>query len=310
MIRRRQNRYGGSKPEIWYHGTSVKNLRSILTHGLQGSRKSRYTGEMESFGGVYLSERPGTAWEFSLDFAGQTDPPSALIVAVQVSPRSLILDEDAVTNDLGLAFLPENLRNHPVSALKTYFEVSELDDLSVGTERAWSQYAYEVVTLGTGLAGSRNSKFFARLESFAYDAFPIALQNYITFKVFEDKQWTRQNVLEAYTAVYGKRAVELLSGDVSFMLPTWKEQRGAYQRMVTDFTKLVKKNTKSFGKGRFLGDIGFRGRNKIVGVWSYTVSRTRDEYKKIPVLLTVHYGFIPTEALNFFQGYYTSIAIQ
>lgn len=283
MLRRRLNRYGGAQPKIWYHGTSVRHLRSILVHGLQGSRKSRYTGEMEALGGVYMSSSPGTAWEYALDFVGHTTPPSALMVAAQIQPRSLVLDEDMVMSELDLQMIPRGISSDQHTAANIYLDIAS-GSVNTQTDKYWKEYVSNVLKYVIFYTQNRNQRFIAHVEEFAHDAFPIALQYFIVRRVHEDK-W---------------------DSDDTRWLPSFEKANNEFRKLLDSFTKLLRKYTLSAEKGRYLGDLGFSGRNKIVSIFSFEAAP-----KPLRgVLLTKHYGTIPNAALNFFTGYYSHIEIQ
>lgn len=312
MVRRRQNRYGGAKPEIWYHGTSVKHLRSILATGLHGKRKSRYTGEMEAFGGVYLTNDIGTAWSFANDFVDATPVPSALIVVTQMQPRSLILDEDFFIEYLNNSAIPRPLRVYTPEALRTYLMIQEGEiDSTIG--KHWDEYVREVVKHASFYVRNNTVGFQKRLHQLAEMAFPIGLQYYITRKL-STGEWEYVDVIRAVEKFYGKGQIEDLwkqqGGDyqISTFIPTFQQQMPQYRKMVDSFTKLLRSYVSKFEKARYLGDIGYRGKNRIIGVFSYRMNREPSEKPRSGqgVVLTIHYGEIPEKALRWFNRYYNN----
>lgn len=91
------------KPIYLYHGTSGKNLQSILSSGLLANPKNRAweTDDDASFGGrsrqslpgIYLTNNLMTAYS-STGNAGNKGKGSKVILIVEVSPTSLYADED------------------------------------------------------------------------------------------------------------------------------------------------------------------------------------------------------------------------
>lgn len=98
-----EERYGGAAKlrSIWYHGTSPKFLRSILSQGLIPDPKERawaedphatsQTPSRASYGGTYVARSIGTAISSSQKWSPQGP---WLIIVLELQPRSLVVDED------------------------------------------------------------------------------------------------------------------------------------------------------------------------------------------------------------------------
>lgn len=102
-----------SKPEIMYHGTTSKNLKSVLSNGLNdykvgGGWGSEYGAnekmrDLGAIGGVYLSRSVDLAWDVAIDIA--TKEYNAMIVAVQYQSRSGVMDEDSLDDVINVSML-------------------------------------------------------------------------------------------------------------------------------------------------------------------------------------------------------------
>ena len=316
MVKRKQNRYGGSRTEIWYHGTSARHLRSILAHGLQSNRKSRYTKELTALGGVYLAKSPADAFDYALDFAGDTSPPSALMVAVQVQPRTLLLDEDAMMGELDNKAIPDWLKKNPKEALAAYFEI-ESGIPGTRTAKAWHDYAEYISKEVRYMVIGRDARYYRRAFELAQQAFPVGLQEYITLRL-KSGEWDSGLVPSAYERVYGKRAREALGEiwdderreyNTKSMIPSWEKQHPQYRKALSIFTQLVRSGVRGYGKGRYLADIGYSKTNKIVGIWSFTPTKAKRGSGAATLILSIKYGQIPEPALRFFQDFYEKVAI-
>ena len=112
-------RYGGYQDSvrIFYHGTKIENLRSILKQGLIVGRQSTGWGSNEQPGvheptlkaipnSVYVTEFLGTAEE-----AAGHDPDGHLIVVMQLTDRIIKSDEDDIKHIISPNILDTTQKN-------------------------------------------------------------------------------------------------------------------------------------------------------------------------------------------------------
>lgn len=90
LIERKQQR-----TMIMYHGTVLKNVRSILKNGLVANPPQRVydTGEFQTIGGVYLTSSFETA-EDAADIASEKFKSPPVVITVQYTLDSGYIDED------------------------------------------------------------------------------------------------------------------------------------------------------------------------------------------------------------------------
>lgn len=96
-----------AKPSIYYHGTSTRHLKTILSQGLDASRAgtgwgstynhtSELARDLVAVGGVYLTKDPDLALEAARESQVKLDRDKPVFVVVQYQPRHGVLDEDEV----------------------------------------------------------------------------------------------------------------------------------------------------------------------------------------------------------------------
>src|SRR5208282_6846721 len=109
---------------IWFHGTSLKNLQSIMSQGLipEGTEKvwakdpdaSITAPSRQSYGGTYVTQNlmtaTSSAWTASRTLAMRPGAPNTedkkarggvLVVIMELQPNTMYLDEDSITGVLG-----------------------------------------------------------------------------------------------------------------------------------------------------------------------------------------------------------------
>ena len=95
---------------VWYHGTSIKNLRSIMAEGLipEGKKKNWdtdpdagiHTPSREAYGGIYVTQNLMTATGSVRDDNGPNGTGIKLVVCMELQPQTFFLDEDSVVSSL------------------------------------------------------------------------------------------------------------------------------------------------------------------------------------------------------------------
>lgn len=144
-------RYGGAAKErgLWYHGTDLKNLKSILSRGLIPNPAKRAWDEdpeaglsivsRQSIGGVYVTTNLMTAIS-SAGRKSKMGTPKVLVV-MDLQPRTFVMDEDDLNylmadsgmghladhnHSIAIAFvqlmIPQKYMNMPPSSLSGYLE--------------------------------------------------------------------------------------------------------------------------------------------------------------------------------------------
>lgn len=103
-----QKTINAAKRDIYYHGTSIKNLRAILSEGLVPEGKPKAWGEddeanmqtpsKQTYGGIYVTTNLLTATGAVRD-SQQTG--GKVVVCMELQPNTFFLDEDDIVYTLG-----------------------------------------------------------------------------------------------------------------------------------------------------------------------------------------------------------------
>lgn len=132
--RQKQAKEGRS---VWYHGTDIKNLKSILSKGLipmpkekrawgSHSRQSNPRQiSLESFGGTYVTRNLMSAVSSS-----KSNP--KLLIIMELQPRTLFSDEDNFTNQLVF-------ERHDRDMLALYYAL-KYDENDSGVQEEFEKY--------------------------------------------------------------------------------------------------------------------------------------------------------------------------
>lgn len=278
--------------EIMYHGTSLKNLQSIMSQGLIPSPKKRVwqedpeassrTMSRKSFEGIYLTNNFMTAKSSATRASGASD---GLIIAVQAETRSLALDED----NLVYSF------QHSLSNLYEGYIMNEY----------LTQSAYIEYKLG-------------KID----DKFDKVADNFLTHILRSVEEPRRSHVKDATKSLVIEIMKSLLIRQVSYILKEvggYGANRFRYEMEeagldINDIPsidaieiqtrKLIDQATRKFAllatnkrldsfqeTARSLTPIGFSGANKILCVMSFEVNRA--DPKERTYTLTFHYSSSP-----------------
>lgn len=308
-----------AKPQLMYHGTSSKNLRSILKQGLIPDPKKRvwqddpnaastYTQiTRRSLKGVYLASNYSTASSASLT-AAQKSKSERLIVVAQVQPRSGFADEDDIS-----------------FGAKRAIKAAMFDPRHVGSEEFWP-LEWVKYTLDPSSVKPVIKEFGVKLKKELKRSLPEVKRVPLAPKAVEDLFW---GLLEQVVAGWYKRNKGLPYGTDRYINSgsrsniTRKQERGYYDLLRVRIERLsVRKGEDRYldamskltrqlkglavpregdadirGRNvRMLDPINYRGQNKILSV--FEIRDTQDQEGHTVSLVKVHYGKIPTETLG------------
>lgn len=227
-----------AKPIIAYHGTSSTFLPDILKHGLQPFPKNLVwdKGYHKSYGGVYLTKSESMARSISVDtteidrIGGEP-----IVIKVQITLPSAKMDEDEMLGQL----------QH---ALRMVMKHIDPNKISI-SERHRDLYAKSVVNFLRGELGP---------------VIPSHVENAI--KEFSKMIFAKLNI----------KAEEHLC----FIMREWYNKHPGYQKKYRKLVDImtdspVRKRGEKPGDGyknatfRVTRPIGFRGRNRILGIVQY-----------------------------------------
>lgn len=288
-------RYAGSKKlrGIWYHGTSAKYLKSILSQGLIPNPKEKSWDvdphateaslDRTTYGGVYLTKNLLTAYSAAWRTAEKTNS-NRLIVMVDLQPKSLIADEDSIANYF--AHYPKSVALWAYKTIKYGTEYSETQK-ELNDER--KRFALDVVQRIKSIKNIENPKLEIVLKNFiesdGYEAMVTRIAAYHDMSdYYNQSEWYRN-------WDYDKFNREDLP-----LPPSKIEGEHVFRKFIDKLTrtlKMIPRKSDTFSPtGRTLQPIRFAGSNKIICIIELIKQPDRSEKIKI------HYGELPQDFLK------------
>lgn len=269
-------RYGGSKPIIVYHGTSINNLPSILSQGLIPNPKERKWAfdsdasfgmpSRQSLEGIYITTNLMTA-------ISSAPIKEKLIVIAQVQPRALFADEDTVTGAVsGIpasdnAFFQERGIAQLYLALKTNTNQEYLNDvkqryIEIGMRKLVSMLNFDI-----------HSNLKQRLGEILNSLFYVALNR--------SAAYIDEDTVRDMKMYYNKLG--------NFEIPDKLQAENEYSKWMDKLTRTLKsaahpdKRADNFQiNGRLLAPIGYSGKNKILAIVKEVDRETEVVYGEVP----------------------------
>jgi GNAT superfamily N-acetyltransferase len=293
---------------VYFHGSSVKNLRSILKQGLIPDPEGKNFGEdiekdnhisLESYGGVYVTQNILTAISTPKD---HYELGAELIVCMDLQPNTFYADEDSITGFLGNAL--GRLTDHPWSVLCAYIaDKYDNDQWRESIEEYKAKYVKYVISMVNVQFQEKEEEMpeglVTQLTTSLLDVWPVALarlaaRDYATSADYDVRRgWT-----------------QVMGGDKYDECPPRAQLIPSRARAEVDFRNVVEKMTRTMksltrvdaeGKqqslstnARLTTPVGYSGSNHIVAVLEV---RNGKQYREDngPVPLIVHYGTVPEE---------------
>jgi len=230
------------KKIIAYHGTSGKNLRSIIKNGLLKNFRDGGYGSDETdddFGidfspheGVYLTSRILDA----RTIADYVDPHHPVIITVEVQPKSAYLDEDEINLLLGgiTQLIKDNVGREDIS-LEDEDKLSEIEN---------------------------------RIQEKSLQHLNNTLKNY-----YRLSQTTIDNIIRRIKPHLWKFIYELIN---AYLEGSYADVRDAQDVMRKAFKHVVRyklENHPNLTRFSVPYNIGFRGANRIIGIADYKTKK-------------------------------------
>lgn len=291
-------RYAGSKNlrGIWYHGTSSKYLKNILSQGLIPNPKekswdvdpdaSQVTLDRTTYGGIYVTKNLMTAYGAAERTARKTNN-KKLIVMIDLQSKSLISDEDDI------AFY---LKKYPEYQALWFFKVmkygTEFEEYKQELETEKERFANDILNRLDDSYAIKNPKIKQVLKQYLKNSgFLATITRTVSYSA-DKYAWYRNWNLNKI------KAEDIPS------LPSKQEGESLFRLFVNKLTSVLKprihKDTGFAPKGRSLQPIRFAGRNKIVCIVELIESKAYDTRFKL------HYGTLPQDFINQYKKFMDS----
>lgn len=291
---------------IWYHGSSIKNLRSILAQGLIPEPKNKNWADdpgatitspsRESYGGIYVTHNLLTAIGAPRD---HYEEGREIIVCMELQPNTFFLDEDRVTGFLDRVF-PHGNDNTWIAATTWLYltkpgNESELERLrDAYVDRIIEQLNYAFKQRGQSIHPSLEK----RLRTVIGDCFVPALGRKAAHAIQHESDYEYKKF---YTHVFGDATWNSVPPKPG---PFWTVQEGEsrFREAADKVTRSLRalavpsdNETSIMMTARVNMPIGYKGRNRILAVVEVIDGSKYLKASNNIVKMILHYGSIPED---------------
>jgi ADP-ribose pyrophosphatase YjhB (NUDIX family) len=282
---------------IWYHGTSAKYLKDILSQGLIPNPKEKswdidpnasiITLDRTTYGGVYVTKNLGTALSSAWRTAEKTKD-NRLIVILDLQPKSLIADEDAVARHF--------VGYHETNALWFYKIIkhgTEYPEYEQELENERERFAVKTLDIIKQLNNIDNPKLESVLKNLikydGFDAMVTRIAAYLDMSSYYNQdKWYRN---------WDYRKIERENIPLP---PEKREGELVFRKFIDRLTRTLKsiaRNAEKFSPtGRSLEPIRFTGNNKIICILE--IIRNEDTTETVKL----RYGKVPQDFIDQYRN--------
>jgi len=295
---------------IWYHGTSIKNLRSIMSQGLvpEGTEKvwaddpdaGISAPSRQSYGGIYVSQNLMTA-AGAPDTEDRKARGGSLVVIMELQPNTMYLDEDNVTGVLGAPI--KHMSDNTFHVLCYYLAATQegatqdwQDEIRVMRE----DYVRKCFTQWEAKFAERKMPFHPELKAELEKLLPSVWLGAVTRAAGHVKD--NYSYIRAWDQVFYGTPKEKQRPDMNTILPDASEGEAAFREAAEKVTRtlrlLARPNTEgsqtyNINTSRINEPIGFSGSNHILALVEVRDLEVRATPS--PVRMLLHWGTIPPD---------------
>lgn len=274
-------RYGGKQFNIFYHGTHIKNLKSILKQGLIVNPKNRawekdddanmhFHSLVSLENSIYVS-RDLSESVYAAENAGNKGNTEPLLIVMKLNPRILVADEDSITN---------KIMNTRIAYNATELDLKVDNYLSMDFDPApykkdlsdWGNVTMNILKTFIG-NHSKNGK----IDKFVFDSISRVGEELYRILLFRQASYVKE-----FRKLLGIESIETAERDYRDMMH-WITNRLKFLAY-HDLTARVKQSIK------------YKGRNKIICIFSLPHYKSSDSSMKHEP--EVHYGELPEDTID------------
>lgn len=298
---------------IWYHGSSIKNLRSILVQGLVPEVKKKnwdqdngagiHTPSRESYGGIYVTQNLITATGAPRDHYTEG---RVVVVSMELQPNTFFADEDDITGPLNspLQHVGDNqwhvgcnyIAARDPQANSGWTEMGEEYKTNYidGCLRRFKHHMEErKLTMHPDLE--------KRLTELLGNAWLPAVARVAAHMFLKDK--SNYEFSRCWSSVYGSKTDIHPCPDRSDFLPTIAEAEAEFRKHAEQITRTLRQIARPLEVGlgntaRVDSPIGYSGSNHILAVAEVRDSGKYRAKSGDPAQIIVHYGTLPGDFLE------------
>jgi hypothetical protein len=316
--------------QIYYHGTDIKNLRSILTEGLvpEGKTKSwaddpnagMTSPSRQTYGGIYLTRNMMTATAAVRNNRSNADYRMVMVI-VEAQPNSLFLDEDSIVSILDSPFNNGN-QDSSEHLIGQYFMMT-LPDAPSSLKEAYQEmqgrYIDKVIERIKYMLTEHKLTMAPGLEKRVRELLPSVLLASLTRRAAHayksDEKRTEKDGYDARNYDY-RRTYQSIFGQVEAppketIIPTPQDGEKKFRETAEQLTRTLRSMLRiqqgggwALQNARSTEPIGYNGSNHIIAVLEIREGRdlqikfndlTGYEGKGTMVPIVVHYGAVPED---------------
>lgn len=280
---------------ILFHGTSTKNLRSILSQGLIPDPKERAWSKDEdansrhlskiSYGGIYLTQSFMTA-KSSATNAG--DPRNGVIVAVRIETKTLTMDEDSIVYSLqrALANINEgyNMNEHMLMMTFIEYKLGNISDNLIKSANGLLDYLLRKVE------EPRRTHVKENTFDDTVKAIEALLIRNMAYTLGEYKDWGNNGTYEIYKLKNYLEERGLSLDDIPSKEDGEAMVRGAIDTLTRKLSAIIEDPTYEgvTYTARQLEPIAFSGANRIMSVMTYSMPK---DFLNVKTKIVFHYSY-------------------
>ncbi len=313
----------------FFHGTSIRNLRSILKQGLIPNPKERNWADdpdagirpsRESYGGVYVTTSLMTAISSPKDHNKEG---REVVVCLSLQPSTFYLDEDDINFYVNEPFPSLSDSTNSFYALSTYLAMtlpngSRWKEFGEGERQKYIDEVIRGLKFKWGHTEGEKTVMHPRLEEHLRSLLPAMwlaslarIASYIVFgpkrSDFDKREY---DVAKAYLEVFPKTEWEAVP-PMGKLFPSRQEGEGMYKEESERLTRALRLYARPHYEGGYRNTarvdtpIGYSGSNRITAVVEvrdgrqYLDDQPRDAEGSQTVEMVLHYGTaLPQEFLT------------
>jgi hypothetical protein len=292
------------KPIYMFHGTKKSKWSSIMSSGLIADYKRKnWSGfedssfhhpSLSSLGGVYLTDSFRAAADLASNGSNMRDMSNIIVLVVQVQPKSLYLDEDSIETVI------YDFQDYPAR---------------ITEEQACEIYFYTKYPELTDKLDYIKNEYLNHIQNQIESRYPDVHLNLLKRIMQISKEYFNKVIARRISHVdqfaYSEIWDEFTNGTALSSQPpppksSVEEGESGYKEFQTQLTKTLKlladpkyKFNQHVTSGRYPGDLGYAGANKIVAVIELGLRNTNHDYSfKYKMLYPKSAQEMPKEAFN------------
>ena len=247
-----------------YHGTSMNNLNSILSEGLNTSHGSVYDGtfqntsgerSLESYGGIYLTDNLRTALMagFTAAEKNKVETQSSVIVIAQVEDRtpSILIDEDLLASPHFAIYQVAGEPSHPVNLAEW------ITNNFPNIEQAVNYYVGQLNRRGR----ISDQRFLEGIKPYI----PNLLKTYAIQQLaiaINKEDWGTSTLLNSYPELKNLP-------DMGVAIQNYRDTATLFMQKANRLTFFVREISSFDNNMRMTEPISYRGKNKILLVSTF-----------------------------------------